>query len=148
MEKYIKGIRIKEKNYRIVDIKNYMNGKGYEILSEEEFLSPDRDFRDENKMHIYVLNYSPLNSFLSNNLGADDKTKINKPLTIYYVNNKKIVVKSNDEYFFMEDEIYPDNKLLAGRFGFNKLYVRELLDLSKEEFIDSIKDNKSLKLTK
>lgn len=151
MKKYYNGVVIKDNTYLIVDVRNFKNGKGYEILSEEEFLSPDRDFLDENRKYIYVLNYSSLKSFLSNNLGATDDLKINKPFTVYFIDDKKIALEINNEYFFIRDEITPSKyeiETLAARFDANSKYVNSVLNVEPEEFIGVIKSEKTLKLTK
>ena len=121
------------------------------VISCVLWIFPDRDFLDENRKYIYVLNYSSLNSFLSNNLGATDDLKINKPFTVYFIDDKKIALEINNEYFFIRDEITPSKyeiETLAARFDANSKYVNSVLNVEPEEFISVIKSEKTLRLTK
>lgn len=152
MEKYYDGILIKSAIFKIIDIKDFKNGKGYELLSEEEYLSPSTDFTD--RQYLYALNYSPLNNFLSNNYGANDNLKINKAITLYFISGdinhpgKNMIIKSeNGEVFFMNDEIKEENEVLIYNSDRNLKYLKSIKkDIDIEELLSFIKNDYQLVL--
>ena len=152
MEKYYEGILIRSASFRLIDVKNYKNGKRYEIISEEEYISPSTDFT--NKQYLYSLDYSDFSNFMSNNYGATDKLKLNKSITIYTIGGDinhegqvMIVEAGNRELLFLNDLIKEENDNLVYLSDYNIKYLRELKeDINIEELLSFIKysDNKKL----
>ena len=143
---YINSLGLKIIKFRIIDVKSFKNGNGYELLSEEEYKSSDRDFTDKNM--LYSLYYDKVSDFLSNELGACKKNKINKVLyVVYQVEEKRklALISENNEVVFLSDEITLskfDKDTLVSKFDFNEKYINNVYGISKEEIINELKEKR------
>ena len=113
MEKYYEGILIRSASFRLIDVKNYKNGKRYEIINDEK-----------DKQYLYSLNYSDFNNFMSNNYGATDELKLNKNITVYMLDGQLMVVESeNGELLFLRDSIKEEKDNLVYLSDYNIKYL-------------------------
>lgn len=125
--------------------------KNIDLIIEEDTIQKIEKFKNGKKYILnnntfYTINYSNLESYLSNELGTDNY-KIGKTIKLIKdQNNKLLAIKeNNNSILFIEDEYLENNNIIEAHFYSNINYIKNNYNLTKEDLLMLIKSELSYK---